>query len=100
LLAHYAELPDSLRPFSEEILLSAASYDYAEHLSTRARHSAVVSDDLTRALAIVGTAPECAERLRSLQAIGIDAFIFPLAGRHRVDRWRTIRSQVLDQIIV
>ena len=100
LLAHYKELPDSLRPFSDEIRHSAESYDYAEHLSTTARHSAATSDDLTRALAIVGTPDECAERLRALQATGVDAFIFPLAGRDRVQRWRKIRSQVLDQIMV
>ncbi len=100
LLAHFKELPDSLRPFDDEIRRSADSYDYAEHLSTRARHSAAISDDLARALAIVGTPDECAERLRSLRATGIDAFILPLAGRDRVDRWRKIRSQVLDQIML
>jgi 5,10-methylenetetrahydromethanopterin reductase len=100
LLAHYKELPDSLRPFSDEIRHSEESYDYAEHLSTTARHSAATSDDLTRALAIVGTPDECAERLRALQATGVDAFIFPLAGRDRVHRWRKIRSQVLDQIML
>ncbi|TMC85055.1 MAG: LLM class flavin-dependent oxidoreductase, partial [Chloroflexi bacterium] len=76
------------------------SYDYAEHLSTRASHSAAVSDDLARALAIVGTSEECAVRLRDLQATGLDAFIFPLAGRHRAERWRKIRAEVLDQIMV
>jgi len=100
LLAHFKELPDSLRPFNDEIRHSAESYDYAEHLSTMARHSAAISDDLTRALAIVGTPDECAERLRALRATGIDAFILPLAGRDRVDRWRKIRSQVLDQIML
>ena len=100
LLAHFKELPESLRPFDDEIRHSADSYDYAEHLSTRARHSAAISDDLTRALAIVGTPDECAERLRALRATGIDAFILPLAGRDRVDRWRKIRSQVLDQIML
>jgi len=100
LLAHFKELPESLRPFDDEIRHSADSYDYAEHLSTKARHSAAISDDLTRALAIVGTPDECAERLRALRATGIDAFILPLAGRDRVDRWRKIRSQVLDQIML
>lgn len=100
LMAHHKELPESLRPFSDEIRRSEASYDYAEHLSTRARHSTLVSDDLARALAIVGTPEECAERLRTLRATGLDAFIIPLGGRRRIDRWRKIRSQVLDQIMV
>jgi len=32
--------------------------------------------------------------------VGIDAFIFPLAGRHRAERWRTIRDEVIAQVIV
>jgi 5,10-methylenetetrahydromethanopterin reductase len=100
LLTHYKELPPSLLPFRDEIKLSADSYDYAEHLSTRAGHSAAVSDDLTRALAVVGTPIECAARLRELWSTGVDTLMFPLAGRNRVERWRTIRDEVLAQIIV
>jgi 5,10-methylenetetrahydromethanopterin reductase len=100
LLAHFKELPESLHRFSDEIARSAESYDYAEHLSTRASHSASVSDDLTRVLAIVGTSADCAGRLRELQATGVDSFIFPLAGRHRAERWRRIRAEILDQIMV
>ena len=100
LLTHYKELPDSLVSFREEIQRSAESYDYSEHLSTSAGHSAAVSDDLARALAIVGSPDECAARLRELRAAGVDALIFPLAGRHRLDRWRKIRAEILDQIMV
>jgi 5,10-methylenetetrahydromethanopterin reductase len=100
LLGHYRELPESLLRFRDEITRSAELYDYAEHLSTHASHGAAVSDDLVRALAIVGTSDECAARLRALGSTGLDALIFPLAGRHRLDRWRKIRSEVLDQIIV
>lgn len=100
LLGRYRELPESLLPFREEIKRSSETYDYSEHLSTHASHSSAVSDELTRALAIVGPSDESATRLRELQATGIDNFIFPLAGRHRADRWRAIRDEVLAQIIV
>ena len=100
LLTHYKELPESLSPFRDEIVRSADSYDYTEHLSTRAAHSAAVSDDLTRALAIVGTPQECIARLRELWSIDINTMIFPLAGRNRVERWRAIRDEILAQIIV
>jgi 5,10-methylenetetrahydromethanopterin reductase len=100
LLGQYRELPESLLRFRDEIRRSVESYDYSEHLSTHASHGAAVSDDLVRALGIVGTSEECAARLRALGATGLDALIFPLAGRHRLDRWRRIRSEVLDQVIV
>jgi alkanesulfonate monooxygenase SsuD/methylene tetrahydromethanopterin reductase-like flavin-dependent oxidoreductase (luciferase family) len=94
LLSHFKELPESLAPYRDEIARSAETYDYAEHLSTRAEHTAAVSDDLARALAIVGTAHECAARLRELRKAGVDTFIFPLAGRGRAARWRRIRDEI------
>lgn len=100
LLTHYKELPNSLLPFRDEITLSADSYDYAEHLSTRAGHSATVSDDLTRALAVVGSSDECAARLRELRSAGVDTLMFPLTGRNRIERWRVIRDEIVPHIIV
>jgi 5,10-methylenetetrahydromethanopterin reductase len=100
LLTHYKELPRSLLPFRDEIARSADSYDYAEHLSTHAGHSAAVSDDLTRALAVVGTSDECAARLRELWSTGVNTLMFPLTGRKRVDRWRMIRDEIIAQVIV
>ena len=100
LLGHYRELPESLVRFRDEIAASADSYDYAQHLSTHAAHGAAVSDDLVRALAIVGAPDECARRLGELQASAIDGFIFPLAGRKRADRWRKLRDEILVQIMV
>src|SRR5262245_2409752 len=88
LMSHYKELPESLVPFRDEIARSAESYDYTEHLSTHAEHSTAVSDDLVRALAVVGTAAECTTRLHELQAAGVGRFIFPLSGRKRIDSWR------------
>jgi 5,10-methylenetetrahydromethanopterin reductase len=100
LLSHHKELPDSLQRFRDEIERSAETYDYAGHLSTHAEHRTAVSDELVRELGVVGTADECAARLRELRDCGVDTFIFPLAGRNRIERWRRLRSQVVDQIMV
>ena len=100
LLSHFKQLPDSLARFGEEIARSAETYDYAEHLSIRAEHGSAVSDELVRALAVVGSADECAARLRELRESGVDTFIFPLAGRNRLERWRRIRDEILGQIMV
>jgi 5,10-methylenetetrahydromethanopterin reductase len=100
LLTHYRELPASLDRFREEIQRSAESYDYSRHLSTHAEHRDAVSDELVRALGVVGTAGQCAARLMELRDCGVDAFIFPLAGRNRLERWKKLRDQVLGQIMV
>jgi 5,10-methylenetetrahydromethanopterin reductase len=100
LLSHYKELPLSLEEFRPEIRQSAETYDYSKHLSTSAEHSAAVSDELVRALAVVGAPAECAARLGELRAQGIDRFIFPLAGKDRLERWRRLRGEILDHIMV
>ena len=100
LLTHHKELPAGLARFRDEIQRSAETYDYSRHLSVSAEHGEAVSDELVRAMAIVGSPDECAQRLRELRSAGVDNFIFPLAGRHRLDRWRKIRDEILGQIMV
>jgi 5,10-methylenetetrahydromethanopterin reductase len=100
LLSRHQDLAGVLGRFGEELARSAETYDYSEHLSTHAEHQAAVSDDLVRALAVVGTPDECATRLRELRDCGVDTFIFPLAGRNRIERWKRLRSEILDQIMV
>jgi 5,10-methylenetetrahydromethanopterin reductase len=100
LMSHYKELPESLARFRAEIARSADSYDYAEHLSPGAEHSAAVSDELVRVLGVVGSAEECAVRLREIRSAGVDTLIFPIAGRNRLERWRRIRNEILGQIMV
>jgi len=95
LMSHHRSLPASLEPFRAEIARSAETYDYSEHLSTHAGHTAAVSDELVRALGVVGSPEECKTRLAELRDCGIDTFIFPLAGRGRLERWKKIRDQIM-----
>ena len=94
LQADARELPASLEPFTDEIARAKADYDYSEHLSTRARHQATISDELVRTLAIAGTATECVERVRALQATGVDDLIFPLMGSGRLERLQVLTDRI------
>ena len=95
LLASTKDLPPGLQAYHEEFVRAKESYDYGEHLSTRAAHRGVISDELVQVLAIAGPASECAARLAELKASGIDRFIFPLMGAGRVERLRQLRDEVL-----
>jgi 5,10-methylenetetrahydromethanopterin reductase len=95
LLADHTELPPALERFRDEIERAKAEYDYSQHLSTHAGHRSAVSDDLTRTLAVAGTAEECGRRIRNLLDAGIDGCIFPLMGGGRLERLRMLRDQVL-----
>ncbi len=95
LLADYVHVPDGLQQFRAEFQAAKESYDYAHHLSTHADHRGVISDVLTRRLAVVGTPDECAERLAQLRATGINGFIFPLMGGGRLERVRVLQEEIL-----
>jgi 5,10-methylenetetrahydromethanopterin reductase len=95
LIADFAELPEGLEPFQEEIRRAKEEYDFSQHLSVHAGHRGAVSDELARALAVAGSAAECAGRLDELLGCGADGFIFPLPGGGRLERLRFIRDEVL-----
>ena len=98
LIAGFAEFPPSLERFRPEIEAARAAYDYSEHLSTHADHQHALGDELAAALAVAGTAAECAGRVRSLLATGIDGCIFPLLGGGRRERLRVLREDVLPLV--
>lgn len=95
LLADANDLPESLFAYKEQFATAKESYNYAEHLSTRADHRNAISDELVRTLAIAGPADECVARLAELRSTGIDSLIFPLMGTKRLERLRALRDQVL-----
>jgi 5,10-methylenetetrahydromethanopterin reductase len=95
LIADFAELPAGLEPYAEEIRRAKQEYDFSQHLSVHAGHQGAVSDGLARALAVAGSAEECAVRLRELLSCGADGFIFPLPGGGRLERLRFLRERVL-----
>ena len=98
LIADFAELPPGLEPFREEIRKAKENYDFSQHLSVHADHQGAVSDGLARALAVTGSAADCAARLRDLRACGADGFIFPLPGGGRLERLRFLREEVLTAL--
>jgi alkanesulfonate monooxygenase SsuD/methylene tetrahydromethanopterin reductase-like flavin-dependent oxidoreductase (luciferase family) len=98
LQADNKDLPPSLVPFSEELAAAKAGYDYAEHLSTRARHQGTVSDELVRTLAIAGTPAECVGRVRALLETGVDDLVFPLMGGGRLERLEVLTEQIMPAL--
>lgn len=94
LLADFKELPDSLRPFAQEIDRAKETYDYSQHLSTHAGHAGAISDELVRALAVTGSPQECRHRLRALLSTGIDDLVFPLVGSGRLQRLDRLANEI------
>jgi 5,10-methylenetetrahydromethanopterin reductase len=98
LLAEVAELPEELEAHRSELILSRDRYGFGEHLSTRAEHQSLLSEELLAMLAIVGPAEECARRLGELRVAGVDSFIFPLTGRGRVQQLRLLAQEIVPRL--
>ena len=70
----WKELPYFLKPFEEDFAKASAAYDRHEHLSSHAKHKGVISDEFIDFVALVGSADECLERIKSLkEKTGLDA---------------------------
>ncbi|HEY2597522.1 MAG TPA: LLM class flavin-dependent oxidoreductase [Candidatus Dormibacteraeota bacterium] len=95
LLADFKYVPAGLQQYGDEFVAAKESYDYAHHLSTHAEHRGAISEELTRRLAVVGSAEDCSQRLEQLRACGIDGFIFPLMGGGRLERVRVLQEEIL-----
>ncbi len=67
-LSKWKDVPAVLQPFADEARKAAAEYDFAEHLSLRAKHTSTVSDAFVRVAAIAGDDAHCVERLREIAA--------------------------------
>jgi 5,10-methylenetetrahydromethanopterin reductase len=96
-LARWRTLPESLQRFEAEMQESAASYDFAQHLSRTATHPRAVSDGLAASLAVVGSPAQCAQRLEPLLALQPDRITFPLISGGRSRRLEEI-GEVWDRI--
>lgn len=48
------------------------SYDYYHHMDTEASHADLVPDELVDLFALAGTPDECAQRLKEIEALGVD----------------------------
>jgi len=73
---HIAEVmrnsgPDVFPPEIKLMIERRGEYDYHQHVMSGAAHAEYVADDVVDRLCIVGSAEECAERLRGLEALGV-----------------------------
>ena len=57
-----------------EYVLARKFYDYKDHSRVGAKHGEFVSDEICDRFAVIGTAEQCAKKLRELEAVGVGQF--------------------------
>jgi probable F420-dependent oxidoreductase len=64
------EIPEHLRKYVE----ARTHYDYRDHTRSGSEHASYVPDEIVDRFCVLGTAAECTEKLRALEAIGVTEF--------------------------
>ncbi|GAB5895122.1 LLM class flavin-dependent oxidoreductase [Mycolicibacterium mageritense] len=86
-------LPAKVEPSLEEAIdRIRESYDYYQHMNTEASHADLVPDELVDLFALAGTPDECAQRLKEIEALGVDQVSIVPFVRPGESRAPTIRT--------
>ena len=65
-----SEIPSELTDFVK----ARKFYDYKDHSRVGAKHGEFVTDEICDRFCVIGTAEQCTEKLRELEAVGVDQF--------------------------
>jgi probable F420-dependent oxidoreductase len=65
-----SEIPSELTDFVK----ARKFYDYKDHSRVGAAHGEFVTDEICERFCVIGSAAQCTEKLRTLEAIGVDQF--------------------------
>jgi len=57
-----------------DYVLAREFYDYDEHSRVGAKHGSFVTDEICDRFCVIGTADDCAKKLRELESVGVDQF--------------------------
>jgi alkanesulfonate monooxygenase SsuD/methylene tetrahydromethanopterin reductase-like flavin-dependent oxidoreductase (luciferase family) len=87
--------PDALW---DELQRMKSQYDYLEHGSDAARHKAFMTDRILDAVSVSGTPAEAIPRLKELRALGVGAFVCPLAMADPYPYMRTFAQEVMPHV--
>ncbi len=96
--AVWKRMPPAWERFRPEFTRAEQAYHYEEHLSLRAEHKRIVSDEFVKSVTVVGDRETCVERLREVAKLDIDRITFALLSGGRLRRIAELADQVIPEI--
>ena len=94
----WKRIPPGWERFRPEFLRAQGSYEYEDHLSLRAGHKALVSQEFVQSVAIAGDRGSSVERLREVAALDFDRITFALLSGGRRRRLDQLATEVLPAL--
>ncbi len=98
-LYKWVDKPPSVQAFQADLETANAAYDFSEHLSLRARHQSVVSDDFCRLVSIPGNEDYCVGRLKELAGMGLQRITVTLLSGGRLERLRVLMEEIAPRVL-
>ena len=94
----WKHLPPTWERFRPEFERAAQHYQLVEHLSLRAGHKEIVSDEFVQSVAIAGNRRTCIDRLNELARLDIDRITFALLSGGRIRRLDELANHVMPAL--
>ena len=91
-------MPPGWERFRPEFEAAQDAYRFEEHLSLRAAHKKIVSEEFVRSVTISGDRDHCLDRLLELSAVDIDRISFALLSRGRLRRLEELGRHVIPRL--
>ena len=95
---HQQPIPPAWERFREEFRRAKQSYEFTDHLSLRAEHKQIVSQEFVQSVAVAGTRDACVERLSEVAKLDIDRITFALLSGGRRRRLEQLANEVLPTL--
>jgi len=96
--AVWKKVPPAWERFREEFTIAEQAYHYEEHLSLRAEHKQIVSDDLVKSVTISGNFKDCITKLKEVAKLDIDRITFALLSGGRFRRLEELGQKVIPAL--
>jgi probable F420-dependent oxidoreductase len=88
-----SEIPDALTDFVK----ARKFYDYKDHSRVGAAHGEFVTDEICDRFCVLGTAQQTADKLRELEAVGVDQFNIYLMTHSQEETLAAYGNKIIPQ---
>jgi probable F420-dependent oxidoreductase len=88
-----SDIPSELTDFVK----ARKFYDYKDHSRVGAAHGEFVTDEICDRFTVIGSAQECAKKLRELEAVGVDQFNIYLMTKGQEEVLQAYGSDIIPQ---
>ncbi len=94
----WKRMPEKWERFRPDFKRAADAYHLVDHLSLRAEHKAIVSEEFVRSVTLVGNRETCIQRLKALRALDVDRITIALLSGGRFRRLEELATDILPAV--